>query len=359
MIPEISSTEIYAPAFSVYWADTNEAIPKNEITSLEVDEDLESPGMFRISLNETFDRKTQKFKWMDDKNIAPGTMLIISFGYAFPHKASQMRGRISALSPGFLAGGSPTLTVEGYDLSYDLKKKYSVVDLSEVTYSDVARSIARKNDLDPSGVEDSAMAPSERIDRKMNDKDYDFLVRLAKDLGFEVFVRDRILYFRKPDDERAGDVDFHYFSNILSFSPRMSAANLVNEIRVTAWNGKNKERISETAELNEIITRIGIPGFADIVKESQGDRLSVKIEGRVVRSREEAKAIALSELKKRNIGFITGTLECVGDPGLRPGVPINIVKLGARFSGTYYITKSKHVFSDNGYRTSLEIRRCL
>ncbi|MGB9940952.1 phage late control D family protein [Methanosarcina sp.] len=359
MTQEISSAEIYAPAFSVSWADTDKAIPKNEITGLEVDEDLESPGMFRLSFNETFDLKTQQFRWLDDSSIAPGTMLIASFGYAFPHKESRIRGRIRALSPGFLAGGPPTLTVEGYDLSHDLKKTHSEANLNEVTYSDVAREIARKNKLDPSGVEDSGMGPSRRIERRVNEKDYDFLKRLADNLGFELFIRNRTLYFRKPDDERRGSMDFQYYKNIISFTPRMSAANVVNEVRVTAWNEKDKERISETAELNEIKTSIGIPGFADIVEESQGTRLSVKIEGRVVRSREEAKAIALSELKKRNVGFITGTLECVGNPELRPGITVNIVKVGERFSGVYYITKSRHVLGENGYRTTLEVRRCL
>ncbi|WP_269849731.1 phage late control D family protein [Methanosarcina horonobensis] len=177
-----------------------------------------------------------------------------------------------------------------------------------MTYSDVARGIAEKNKLDSSGVEDPEIGPFRKIERKVNEKDYAFLKRLAEDIGFEFFIRNRILYFRKPADERKGSTDFEYYKNIISFSPRMSAANLVNEVRVTAWNEKNKETISETAELDEIKSSIGIQGFADIVEESQGTRLSVKIEGRVVRSREEAKAIALSELKKRNMGFITGTL---------------------------------------------------
>jgi len=355
----ISSAEIYVPAFTVYWADSGETIPKNEITGIEVDEDLENPGMFRISFNEVLDLKTQKFKWLDASSIAPGTMLVTSFGYAFPRKESQIRGRIRALSPGFLAGGPLTFTVEGYDLSHDLNKTHSEVNLNEVTYSDVAREIAEKNKLDSSGVEDLEMGPFRRIERRVNEKDYAFLKRLAEDIGFELFVRDRTLYFRKPADELKGSISFEYYKNIISFSPRMSAANVVNEIRVTAWNEKNKETISETAELNEIKSSIGIPGFADIVEESQGTRLSVKIEGRVVRSSEEAKAIALSELKKRNIGFITGTLECVGNPELRPGITVNIMKVGERFSGVYYITKSRHMLGDNGYRTTLEVRRCL
>lgn len=359
MAEPISSAEIYAPAFTVYWADSGEAIPKNEITGIEIDEDLENPGMFRISFYEALDLKTQKFKWLDAKSISPGTMLVISFGYAFPRRESRITGRIRALSPSFFSGGPPTLTVEGYDLSHDLKKTHSEVNLNEVTYSDVAREIAEKNKLDPSGVEDPGIGPSSRIERKVNEMDYAFLKRLAEDTGFEFFIRNRTLYFRKPADGRKGSMDFEYYKNVLSFSPRMSAANVVNEVRVTAWNEKNKETISETAELNEIKSIIGIQRFADIVEESQGTQISVKIEGRVVRSREEAKAIAISELKKRNIGFITGTLECVGNPELRPGITVNITKVGERFSGVYYIMKSKHVIGDNGYKTTLEVRRCL
>ena len=354
----ISSAEIYAPFFTVYWADGNEAVPKNEIIGIEIDEDLENPAMFRIYFNDALDMKTQKFKWLDAESISPGTRLIISFGYASPRKESRITGIIRALSPNFFTGGPSTLTVEGYDLSYDLKKTNSKVNLKEVTYSDIAREIAEKNKLDPSGVEDAEMGPFSKIERKVNEQDYAFLSRLAKDINFEFFVRNRILYFQKEADKRTGIMDFEYYKNIISFSPRMSTANVVSEVRVTAWNEKNKETISETAGLDEICGT-KIQKLADMVKESQGTKVSVKVEGRVVRSREEAKSIALSELKKRNEGFITGTLECAGNPELRPGVLINITKVGERFSGVYYVMKSKHVLGDSGYKTSLEVRRCL
>lgn len=355
----ISSAEIYAPFFTVYRADSGKAVPKNEITGIEIDEDLENPGMFRIYFNDALDMKTQKFKWLDSEAISPGTMLVISFGYAFPRKESRITGRIRALSPNFFTGGPSTLTVEGYDLSYDLKKTNSRVNLKDMTYSNIAREIAEKNGFDPAGVEDPEMEPFSKIERKVNEQDYAFLGRMAKDIGFEFFVRNRTLYFRKEANKREGILDFEYYKNIISFSPRMSTANVVNEVRVTAWDEKNKETISETAGLNEIKCGTNIQRFAGIVEESQGTRVSVKVEGRVVRSREEAKSIALSELKKRNEGFITGTLECAGNPELRPGVTISIAKVGEFFSGMYYVTKSRHVLGDAGYKTTLEVRGCL
>jgi phage protein D len=67
----------------------------------------------------------------------------------------------------------------------------------------------------------------------------------------------------------------------------------------------------------------------------------------------------MAELKRRNQTLIEGTLECIGDPELRPGMTVNIEKVGERFSGTYYVKSAKHSISESGYKTTLEVRRCL
>lgn len=352
--------EIYVPAFTVKW-ENEEAIPKDDIVGIEIDEDLERPGMFKISFNEHFDLTTQEFKWLDNRRIDPGTKLMIFFGYASSSaKQGLMMGKIKALSPGFLSGGPPSIAVEGYDLSHDLQKRQHKVKCDNVTYADVAREIAMKNDLSAAGVESEKLMIHPKIERKVDEMDYAFLKRLAKNIEFEFFVREKTLYFRKPKDDHDANVSFEFHRNIISFSPRMSSASLVSEVKVTAWSEKEKKAISEVSQLKDIESKVGIPDFSDIVKKAEEKLSTVKLEGRVVRSREEAKAIALSELKKRNMGFITGTLECAGNPQLRPGMTINIEKVGKRlFSGVYYVTKARHVLGESGYKTTLEVRRCL
>lgn len=353
--------EIYVPFFTVKWEENNETIPRDDIIGIEIDEDLESPGMFKISFNEKFDLATQQFKWLDDMRIDPGTRLMIFFGYASaPQEQGTMRGKIKALSPGFLSGGPPALTVEGYDLSHDLQKRQNKVKCDNVTYADVAREISIKNDLSPDGVESDKLMVHQKIERKVDEMDYAFLQRLAKNIEFEFFVRNRTLYFRKPKDDHDANVSFEFHKNIISFSPRMSSASLVSEVKVTAWSEKEKKAISEVIQLKDIESKVGIPDFSSIVEKAEGKLSTVKLEGRVVSSREEARAIALSELKRRNMGFITGTLECAGDPQLRPGMTVNIEKVGKRlFSGIYYVTKARHVLGESGYKTTLEVRRCL
>jgi uncharacterized protein len=366
MESRIFADGIYAPAFTVELENSGKKIPKDEIIGIEIDEELENPGMFRISFNESLypspGSDGHKFKWMDNDIIAPGTKLLIHFGYGSLGSREIFRGRIKGISPGFPSSGTPTLSVNGFDLSHDLQKTLTLVKSNKVTYQDVAMEIAQKNlrnKLHFSGGEPVKLIVYEKIERDVNKKDYDFLKDLAKKIGFEFFVRNQTLYFRSPEDNKTPELSFDLYSNIISFSPRMSVTNVVNEVRVTACNEKEKTRISETARISELKSSIGIQDFEQIVEKAHETEVKVKVEGRVVRTREEAKALALSELKRLNGSFITGTLECAGNPVLRPGKTVNIGKVGTRFSGPYYITKATHTFGDNGYRTTIELRRCL
>lgn len=349
--------DYYVPVFTVKLVEKGQELAKDDILNLSIDEDLEAPAMFRLSLNEKLDMTSQQFRWLDDPRITPGTQVIISCGYVSKiGKQALIRGRIKALSPGFQSTGIPTLSVEGYDLSHDLQKTEGKLSYGEMTYSEIAEDIAKNNGLKSTGVE-STKKKYPKVKRTKNEKDYAFLKRLAKDVGFECFVRGITLYFREPQDAQKGEITFEFRKNFISFSPRMSTSILVNEAQVTAWNEKEQKSISETATIKDIKSQVGIPGFDKMIEESQGKKVKARIEGRVVRSKEEAKTLAIAELRRRNNGFIQGTLECVGNPQLRPGMTINIKKVGQRFSGVYYITKAQHTIGDGGYKTTLTVRR--
>lgn len=360
MKDRIFADEIYVPTFTVELVKSGEKIPKSEITGLKMEEDLENPGICTISFNESLNVDTQKFKWLDNEDIAPGTELLIHFGYASPQTQGMFKGKIKALEPAFALGGVLTLDVQAFALSHSLQKTQTEIKNKDVTYQDVAREIAQKNKMSFSGGESTGLIVHKKIERKENQKDYDFLKDLAKKIGFEFFSRNETLYFRKPEDNKTPKVIFELNNNIISFSPRLSTANIISEVRVTAWNEKEKKVISETAGINDLKSSNGIKNFEQVVYQANEKKENkVKVEGRVVRSGEEAKAFALSELKRRNGGFITGTLECVGNANLRPGMTVNVEKVGTRFSGAYYITKATHTLGENGYRTTLELKRCL
>jgi hypothetical protein len=356
MATPISGMDIYAPVFKVKQTG-GEYPPKESILSIEIDEDIETPAMFRISLNEEINIKTQQFRWLDDDKIKPGTEVEILFGYATSKKQGMIKGRIKALTPGFQSTGNPTLSLEGYDFSHDLQKTAKEFTDTKVTYSTIAQEIAQKNGL--TAKVDPTEIPHDKVERIKNEMDYGLLRRLSNEIGYEFFVRNKELFFRIPKDNIKGDFTFEFKKNFINFNPRMTAAALVNEVHVTAWNIKDKETISESVTINDIKSSVGIPDFDSIVETSHGTRIDVKLEGRLVRSQKEAKNLAKAELKRRNKGFIEGTLECIGDPQLRPGITVNIEKVGKRFSGVYYIAKANHSIGEAGYKTTITVRRCI
>ena len=246
-----------------------------------------------------------------------------------------------------------------------MQKKESEFKDINVKYSDIAKDIAGKNDLkyDNKTIDDTEKVHTKKIKRKENESDYALLKRLAEEIDYEFFVRADKLYFRKPQDDKNKNDDtfiFQYRKNFISFSPRLTTAPTVNEVKVTGWSKKSKESITATANISDIKTSIGIPHFEKIVEDSEGKKIEIKLEGRVVESEDDAKRLAVSELKRANNGFIEGTLECIGNPDLRPGMNIEIAKVGKRwFSGMYYIKGSKHSIGDSGYTTTLDVRRCL
>ena len=70
-----------------------------------------------------------------------------------------------------------------------------------------------------------------------------------------------------------------------------------------------------------------------------------------------ARRRASGVLTERLNQLVEATGTTVGLPDLRAGKNVNIIGLGARFSGRYFVTKTTHTLDSNGYRTKFTARR--
>lgn len=354
---EAINLDFYAPRFRV--EIDGKAVSMNSIVSVEVDENLENPTMFTINFNETLDPQTQRFQWMDDPLLTPGAEVKIFMGYTSrptPSPEPVFWGKLHTLSPAFQNSGVPSLSVQGYDFSHGLQKKKSHFARTDVRSSDAASEIARLNGLDASGVESTDTVHAS-IRQSEDESDSDLLKRLARDIGFEIFVRGKILYFRRPDDEATELLTFGWRRDLISFTPRLSTAAQTSEVRVRGWNPATKERIEGRATVGDLKALSGGTSGAEQVQEASGEPVTLSIEDRPIHSQEEANALARAELNRLNDGFITGSGEVVGMPELRMGMNIMVEGIGTRFSGRYYVKSTKHSLGDSGYKTSFEVRR--
>jgi phage protein D len=348
-----SGIAVYAPTFTVKLE--GEEIPTEDITGIEIDEQIQNSGMCVISFNDMLDMKKQKFRWLDDNRIQPGNLIEISFSYASSSKKSTLvfLGRIKSVTHDFDFSGKTALSVTGFDLSHDLQESWSGNCVyNDKTYSEIVSSITSSNNLDSGTVDDSEQV-YENVSRLFDEDDYKFIKRLANRIGFEFFVREKSYYFRKPEDEKDAKIIFTNGINITTFTPKVNSSTIVHEVKIISWDRYKKEAISQTASLKDIENSVYIP---QVLKGQQPVKKIRKFLN--VLSAKEAKTRSIAELKRKNKNLFTGRLEIIGNPSLRPGITVKIEKVGNRFSGVYYIEEAKHIIRKEGYQTTLELRRC-
>ncbi|MDD3246395.1 MAG: hypothetical protein PHF18_06020 [Methanosarcina sp.] len=352
-----SGIAIYAPTFTVKLG--GKEIPTDDITDLEVDEQIENSGMCVISFNDMLDMKKQKFRWLDDARIKIGTRIEISFSYAQGSGNSASSGgntllfigSLQAITPNFEPGGSAKLKIRGYDLSCNLMRSRKGQGIYESkSYSEIVGDIAQKYGLKQDQIESSTPV-YESVSSDSSEDDYQFVKRLANELYYEFFVREESLYFRKPKDSENANITFTNGINIVSFSVETNTSAYVSEVQINFWSSNQKEKSPQTAKQEEVGNSFGL----DLTSQ-QGKKIF--LENVNVSSAEEATARAVAELKRRNKNLITGDLVSIGNPSIRPGMTVKIEKVGDRFSGTYYVEKTKHSINQKGYITTLKLRRC-
>ncbi len=350
---------VYAPYFIVKFNDKE--LSRDAIISVSVEESLEAPTKFDIALNESLHIDTQKFHWLDNDVTDPGNKVEIFFGYvekALKDEKGNMKslflGTIKALTPGFQSTGIPSLRIEGYDRSHSMQKKMKEFNGKDVKYSDIVRQLAKKHGLGSKNVEDTGKK-KKKVQRKKNEKDYDLIRRMAKEVHFEFFIQGKELYFRKPKEKEKAIRSYKYQQNLISFNPRLTMANLVNEVIVTGHNEK-KEDIKESVKLMDIVSSDLAKTIKKFIKATDGTDPK-KVEYKALKSKEEARQKGIVVLKKALNTFIQGDLESIGDPELRIGTCVDIEGVGKLFSGDYYIQTAKHSFDDSGYKTTIGVRR--
>jgi phage protein D len=332
-------------------------IPHEDITNLEITEYLEEPGMFVVSLNDAVELNTQKPRWSTDTNIQPENMIKITIGYASDPEKSTLSfiGMIRSIDTQ-KGENMGTIEIRGYDLSHNMTKKDSKGFIyNKKKYSEIVTEIAGNNQLKTGKIETSPIT-YDNVTRNAGETDYAFLKKMTEEIGFEAFVQEESLYFRKPNDTLKGLVTPIQNWDIISFNPSINSAACVSEVTVTSWDYKKKEMISGKVTLEDIRSGVGIKEFKNATEKFKDFKITLN---RISCSGEEAKNLAISELKRRNQNFIEADLKCVGNPKLRPGMTVNIEKVEKRFIGVYYIVKAIHNITEKGYITTMKLRGCI
>ncbi len=261
-----------------------------------------------------------------------------------------IHGEITALEPEFAEGMVAELVVRGFDRLHRLYRVTRSKAYLNVKDSDLASEIARSAGLNAK-VDTTSMVYDHVFQH--NQSDLAFLSQRAWRIGYECFVEDGTLYFRKPSTS-AGPVNLHWGDNLLSFHPRMTLSEQVDEVVVKGWDVEKQQPIVGRAQSGSLYAGLQEPKDGAAWAQNFGNGRLVLVDLPVA-SQAEADALASARLDEISGAFVEAEGVALRRPDIRAGQAVTIKALGERFSGTYLVTSATHVYTPEGLRTRFRV----
>jgi phage protein D len=320
-----------------------------------VDDSLNLPDLFMLSFRDP-ERAV-----LDQGGFRIGSRVRVSIvSEAAPTPEELIQGEVTALEVEADSTGTRTV-VRGLDHAHRLFRGRVTESYADVTYSDVARKVAERVQLEIGRIDPTTTVHP--LVSQVNVSDWQFLTALAGEIGYEVAVLGGKFEFREPTESGKGPstgqlssqdpLQLMLGANLLRLHAVLTSAEQVTGVKVRGWDVTRKQELvgsapaqSGTAELpvtpRELAGTFGDPGYVGVD----------------VPFRTQAEVDAAAKAVADQIAGACAEVEGVarGNPKLRAGTAVSIGLAGRPFDGKYILTSTRHVYDpEDGYTTQFTV----
>jgi phage protein D/phage baseplate assembly protein gpV len=320
-----------------------------------VDDSLRLPDLFTLRFRDAGRIVLSK------SGLKVGSVVTVAVMTADGQTPEQLiKGEVTALEAEFDAAGTFTI-VRGYDHAHRLFRGTRTETYTQVTASDVVTTVAQRAGLQVGKIDSTSTVFDHLSQAAVTD--WEFVNGLAREIGYEIAVRDGAVDFQKPPQASDAPAATGTTTNplvlqqgrdLLRFRSVVTSAEQVKEVEVRGWDVASKKALKAThpAETASADLAGATPtGLA----HTFGDPVYVATD---VPYRAQAEVDSAAAAISDQIAGAFAEFEGVarGNPKVRAGTAISIDNLGAPFDGKYTITTSRHRYeSDTGYTTSFAV----
>ncbi len=333
-----------------------------DILQISVEESLHLPGMFTLVIyNPYLPGRAEDKPWRYDDLLRVGTKVKIGFQssttaapeFAEIHQDYVMEGEITALESHFTSDSQASVIVRGYDISHRLHRGRYNRSFQNCTDSDVVREIAGQMGI-PIGQLDSSGEVHDYLFQE-NQTNMEFLRQRATRIGFELFVQNGQLYFRKPNNN--GTIKLKWLQDIHSFRVRVTTAEQVSGVEVRAWDYSQKQVIVASQQSGQVLTETEHGSGVKVAQMAGFNQHSPKllVVDQPVFPAKQADQLAQALSDGLAGEFVQADARGEGDPRIRPGRVVELQAMG-KYSGRYYITETRHLYHQRRFITELSVR---
>jgi len=349
----------YIPGVSlqINGADAPEGLLDN-ILQISVKESINLSGMFTIIINNDYLSGANNPPWQYADLFEFGKKIKIGFTSSITENADFdeettayiLEGEITAIETEFSETAQAPMIIRGYDTSHRLHRGRYSRSFQNVTDSDIVNQVIGEAGITAGTV--SATTIVHEYVFQENQTNIEFLRERAARVGFELYIQDGKLNFRKPTQDQ--ELSLKWLTDIHSFRVRVSTAEQVSSVEVRGWDyAKKKSIISTKANAQVITTTDSGKGSATSTKFTVKPKMIVV--DQPVFSANESDAIAQSLCDELGGEFVSADAKGEGNPKIRPGRVVKLANMGS-YSGSYYVTETHHLFRENRYTTEFTVR---
>lgn len=314
----------------------------DNLLEMTVDLAVNLPGSFTLLLNDP------EFKIVDDARFTIGAGISISISPADGGNPQLIfTGIIASLEPIFDNDMGGILTLRGYDKSILLTQGKRFRTFLNFSDSSMIQKVVQAAGLTAHvGATSAKHAHTFQFDQT----DWDFVMSRAYRNGMILLwdTQKEALTVSAPNPSKATGVTLVFGKTLRRFEPRFKGTGLPGKSITRGWNIKQKAPVEGTASSSRQfqITRLtSNPRSLRPIKNFVVDA--------TISSLGEASQIAKMQLEQHKARVLRAEGQCRGNPGLVPGRTVKIERLGAFFSGDYYLTQVRHEWTNaQGYTTN-------
>lgn len=368
-IPMYRNNDMYVPTFKVQVRQQDvPAVVARDIVSVTYKDSLDTFDSVDLTLNNWDDSRSAlptQFTYAVD-TAAPYADLFsfdrqrrvdVSLGYEGVKVVTMFSGSVESIEPHYPAGGAPSLTVRLINPLKALADKQRTKTYVDKSTADIAREIARDNDLDIviETHRDDDDQPQPYVFQD-NQHDIVFLMQRARRIGYDVWLEGEKTLHVGPASAGSGSntvykLGFH--RSMIDFEPRLTMTDQVGSVKVTARDQQTKGTFVATATRAEVGLNADLEGFV-----TDEIRHKVKtVSNQPLHANGQAKQLAREIMRNVMQQMLTATANAPGLPDIRAGRMVEITDVGGRFAGPYLVTSTTHTIDDSGYRTAFNARR--
>lgn len=337
---------------------------EKDLLQITVEESLHLPAMFTIVVHNSYlptSDKSEYQPWRHEKLFEIGKKVKIGFissttqdpNFDQEEQGYLIEGEITAIEVHFNSKSEAPIIVRGYDKSHRLHRGRHNRSFLNNTDSDIVRQIAKEVGIELGQISESGEVHDYVFQE--NQTNMNFLRERAARIGFELFVEDGKINFRKPETKEL--IELKWLKEISSFSTRVTSAEQVSSVEVRSWDYTQKKLVTETAKSEKVITDTGNKKGSDCSNKFNLNKPpKMIVVDKPVSSAKQAEVMAQALCNELGGEFVYADAKAEGNPKIRPGRFVNLTEMGERFSGKYYITETRHIYNQRVYTTEFGVR---